>query len=453
VVARLTGPQGCRNEGGFTLIELMVGVFLLAGGLLALVGTLDGSREAVSQSELKEAAAHRAQREMERVRALDFDEVALSEEPSPDSGADDPRSGLSGPAGDRSFAWNKQASSTEKLVVDAAKGRVAAGPTAWSDGRLSGQVWRFVSKSEDPTCSGQTPLCLQTSNFYKRVTIVVSITGSQASLKPTWISSFASNPDDAPTDGLSDPYTECLDSNGDLVECTSSLDDVVESWFLHDTPATESSRQAITGDHATHPTVAPFGVCTAVLQVGCPVPDLLGEEAPPSPEPLPELFKYSSDVTGGYAGGRVLRRDTTCSGTPSTNDNTKGAFWATGPLSAAKALNGSGGLSLHTQTVERVDADVTLCMAFYDVPGSLLNLVSAPPTEIGRASYSPASWPRTPGPVAFPFDFKPSGTVNVAAGHRIGVRIWVSSGSGADIAAIYDHPTYPSYMQLNEPGS
>jgi hypothetical protein len=36
----------------------------------------------------------------------------------------------------------------------------------------------------------------------------------------------------------------------------------------------------------------------------------------------------------------------------------------------------------------------------------------------------------------------------VPAGHRIGVRVWTDSSSGADIAAIYDHPSYPTSLQL-----
>jgi len=43
--------------------------------------------------------------------------------------------------------------------------------------------------------------------------------------------------------------------------------------------------------------------------------------------------------------------------------------------------------------------------------------------------------------------------VTIPSTHRIGVRFWVSSASGADIAVVYDHPAYPTQVQLNEPGS
>ena len=61
-----------------------------------------------------------------------------------------------------------------------------------------------------------------------------------------------------------------------------------------------------------------------------------------------------------------------------------------------------------------------------------------------------ASWPRVPSRVAFPFTFR-TGTGVIAQGRRLGVRMWLSSESGADIALIYDHPSYPALVELNEP--
>jgi hypothetical protein len=49
--------------------------------------------------------------------------------------------------------------------------------------------------------------------------------------------------------------------------------------------------------------------------------------------------------------------------------------------------------------------------------------------------------------VSFSFDFR-ANDVTVPAGHRIGVRVWADSSSDADIAAIYDHPSYPTSVQL-----
>ena len=79
----------------------------------------------------------------------------------------------------------------------------------------------------------------------------------------------------------------------------------------------------------------------------------------------------------------------------------------------------------------------------------MLNLLSLPPTEIGRASYSLRSWPTQPTRVSFQFR---TSNYTIPAGARIGVRIWVADSSGRDIAVIYDHPPYPAHVQLNGPG-
>jgi hypothetical protein len=176
----------------------------------------------------------------------------------------------------------------------------------------------------------------------------------------------------------------------------------------------------------------------------------MGTSPPPTPNPLPPLYKYSNEQSGSYIGGRVLRRDVDCAATPSATDNSKGELWITNPLASSMTLTGAGGLTLTTQTLGEVSANVTLCVAFYDVPNSITNLVSSPPTRIGATSYNPAQWPASAGPLSFNFDFRgASGDVTIPSGHRIGARVWAASTSGADIAVIYDHPSYLSQLQLN----
>jgi len=433
------------EESGFTVVEISVAVLILTSGVIGVFSTIDGSRDLNSQSELKEAASHRAEREIERLRALEFPKLAHSSTPAASSDPKDPRSRISGsPA---RFAWDKgNAANSEKLAV-AAEGQVAAGPETFEDGRFTYRVWRFVTESTDPACASSGIRCLDFDGYYKRATVVVEITGLENNVSPIWVSSLVSDPEDAPTDSLTAPFTECLDSLGNAIQCRNSTSDTVNSWFLSDTPATSDTRQPILGSHSLHPTIAPLSLLLPRT------PDLLSTTAPPSSEPPPPVYKYSSDHAGGYTGGRLLRRDVECGSAPSTTDNTKGAFWTTPMLVGAKTLNGSGGLSLYTHTLDGVQAEGTLCMAFYDVPTDILGLALSPPVEIGRTSFRAGSWPTEAESVAFAFDFKSSGTVTVPTGHRIGVRVWMASSSGADVALVYDHPTYPSYLQLNEPGS
>lgn len=447
-------------EDGFTLIEVLVSCLIAGTGLLATVVTFDTSRDLVTMSERKEAAVHVGEQEIERILTLDYERVALSSQPIPSSDPADPAyyvTGGTAPAYRWSQRPNAPAPHTEPLAVDPA-GALTAAPTTWSDGRLSGRVQRFVTWVDDAACGA---LCTG-SRDYRRVTVAVTVDGRGGPAAPILLSTLVVDPDAAPegavVDGnqnpLADPSTTCREG-GVSVECARGLGGSGRTWFLYDTPAGAAERAEITGDHATHATVAPAGPCGPAGTEGCPIPDLLGEAPPPAGPPLPDLYRYSSEQPqAGYSAGRVLRRDAGCAGAPTVTDNTRGAFWATAPVAAATTLTGVGGLSLHTQTLTGASAAVTLCLAFYDVPESVRNLVADPPQELGRAAYGLDAWPADAQTVAFSFDFRAAtADVTVQAGHRIGVRMWPAAGSAADIAVLYDHPSHASSLQLNATGT
>ena len=436
------------------MIELLASMLILATGIAGLVGTLSGSRDLTSHAELKEAAVHRAEREIERLQALDFEKVAHlpGSIPAPTTGdPDDPKSRIVAPTSgsEHSFRWNRKDASQSEVLVEAEGGEVALGPSDFDDGRFTGDVHRFVTWARDPACAAGAvaPSLCQNERNYKRVTIVVRVRGNKNDLKAIWFSTISADPKDGTVDSETGPVTECLSDDGSgLEECANSASEAPTSFYLHDTPATFDARQSISGSHESHPTVA----CLPGVTVGCPLPDLMADERPPAAET--QLHKYSTEVSGGYTAGRALRRDVDCTGTPTDSDNTKGAFWATSPRAADVTLTGNGALSLHSHTLGGVSASAEICIAVYVMGGDLGTLGTTAPTEIGRSSYSLASWPRTPANVAFSFSFSEESRT-VAAGQRIGVRIWISGSAEADLALLYDHPTYASYVQLNEPGS
>ena len=454
---RLSRRGRCQAapEDGFTLIEVMFAAAITVIGLLATILTFDTSRDLVSVSERKEAAVHRGEREIERILALRYEDVALQSLPASSGDPLDPAYYVSG----STYRWNQSPGAppptTEPLVTDP-DGAIDPVPRAWTDGRLSGRIQTFVTWVNDPVCA--EALCGGTAD-YKRVTVAVTVEGPTGPDKPILLSSFVADPDAKPAgsvlDGtqnpLTSPSTTCLSSSGARVECSKGFSGIAKTWFLYDTPAPDGVRQPIEGDHRTHPTVAPSGPCGADGTGGCPVPDLMGDAPPPAPDPLPPLFRYSSEQAAtDYAGGRVLRLDVSCEETRSPDDNAKGELWVTAPLPEPTTLTGDGGLSLHTKAIGAEPAQVTLCTAFYDVPASLGNLVKSPPTEIGRAGYGLDRWPASPSIVAFLFDFRGAlAPVTVPADHRIGMRIWVAGASGDDIAVLYDHPSHPSSVQLN----
>jgi hypothetical protein len=231
---------------------------------------------------------------------------------------------------------------------------------------------------------------------------------------------------------------------------------------LHDWPATGGAPQAPVADHQTHATVAAVSglLCTVLsivpaLTAGCPRPDVM-DSNPPTGSATTPLYHYSSDLgTASYPGGRLLQPSGDCS-TNTLTSNLTSQMWVSSPVTATTTLSGDGGLSIFTQTAGGVSAAVTFCVAIYDIPpsgntaGSLANLVSWPPVLLGAAAYTPPSWPTSAQQSSFNFNFRGSqGSVAVATGHRIGVRIWVNVSVGAAVAVIYDHPLYPAQLQLN----
>ena len=446
-----------RSESGFTTVEMLLAVLISSDGVNSLIGTFDISRRVTSYSEMKEAASHVAEQTMEELRTVDYGELALNGGPSPSSGTDanDPPYYIGG--GGLSYRPDYDSQNTEPLVIDAIDGAVPGSAEAWSDGRIGGQIFRYV------TCAAATvEECDQgpDTSAYKRITVAVTIDNSLGPQKPIIVSTLVGNPDtfngDANPD--SDPNTSCtgdFDGDGDTEQgsCSNDVEGAVSTWYLYDTPATFSTRQEIVGSHATHATVAPSGTCSGGTTTGCPVPDLMGMTPPPAPAITPPVYNYSNEITGGTTpGGAVIRRDTTCNGTVTTTDNTKGHMWVTSPLASDMTLSGDAALSLSTVTFNGATADALLCAAFYNVPASISNLVDNPPTLIGVAGYEHnTSWPKTTQILGMGLDFLDSAFgATIPTGNRLGVRLWTSSSSGADLVVLYDHPNHQSFLQVNE---
>jgi len=445
-----------RDEAGFTLIELLIAVLVLTMGVFAVGTVLASSNRQSAVSERQQAEVHRAQQEIERIQSLGYQNIVGNQATVPTATSTDPANPLYyfSPGPPATFTWNQVAGATgatDPLVLSST-GTVEIGPTRWSDGRLSGNLYDFVTWVADTRCG---VVCPASQNF-KRITVAVTLDNGPP-YQPLLISSIVADPHASPAgtvangnpNPLANPSIQCTNGLGQTVICTHSVGALnVNKWWLTDSPVS-GSYSPPSANHPTHATVAPTGVCTPSVSSGCPVPDLLNPSAPPSSTPPPALLNYSSEQTSStFAGGRVLFRDVPCSSTPTASDNTKGERWVSGPLTMALILTGSGGLTLNSQTLNGVAASVTLCVAIEDVGPSTANLIANPPIRLGAVSYTLAQWPTSVTPVSFSFNFLGSGTVSVPAGDRIGIRTWVDSSSGADLAAAYDHPSYASELEL-----
>lgn len=432
-----------RAHAGFTTIELLLAMLITSVGIVSLVGTLDVSRRVTSYSEMKEAAAHVAEQKMEELRALDYGELALDGNVVPSSSADTNNPAYYLESGGTAYRWDQKAGApaghvAEPLVIDATKGEVESTAEAWDDGRIHGQIYRYVTCATPEGGTADDCDSGPDTSAYKRVIVAVTIENAMGPERPIMASTLVSDPNlaNGNVNPELDPNTFCTDPDTqEEVECTESTGGTVSTWYLYDTPATNSTRQEIVGSHATHSTITG-------------TPDLMGIDPTPSPTITPPLYNYSNEITGGTTpGGAVIRRDTTCTGgTPTTTDDTKGHFWVTPPLTDSMAVSDVA-LSIDTQTFNGATADALLCVAVYDVPGNMTN-----PTLLaskGLPQSGLTAWPTSAENKAFVTELYEDGSATIATGHRLGMRIWPSSSSEADLVVLYDHPSHVGYLQVS----
>lgn len=148
-------------------------ILLAAVALGALVSVLETSRKLVTVAEKQETAVHQAERELERILALPYGEVALTAAPATTSGdSDDPRRFVTS----GTYQWDQDATPRSDSLVVNGVGGVTGGTLApmeaWTDGqsRLSGHIHRFVTTASVPCGTGCTD-----PQAARRITVVVTV--------------------------------------------------------------------------------------------------------------------------------------------------------------------------------------------------------------------------------------------------------------------------------------
>jgi prepilin-type N-terminal cleavage/methylation domain-containing protein len=191
-VRRSSLPPCIARADGFTMVEVLVAMAVLAVGVLGLVGAFDSARRLNLLSERRTAMAHRAQLEIERLQTYPFSQLAMISKPSHSGEKSNPDYYVKGV----NFAWNAENSSEEEALVTAEKevdctvkaetgcGLIAASPAGrecsaklgacekWSDGLVNGKVYDFVTYHTDSSCTK----CQVKEKAYKRLTVVVTAT-------------------------------------------------------------------------------------------------------------------------------------------------------------------------------------------------------------------------------------------------------------------------------------
>lgn len=173
--------QSLGGEDGFTLIELLAALSILAVGILGVAATLDKTRDAVTTSEVREAAVHRAERELERLRALPYDSLRLAGTPGGSADQSSPAFYVQG----AQYQWDPgEAARVAPFVTG---GTTIAPQTTWSDGRFSGTLHRYITTYIDPAVTTGTAQA-------RRVIVGVTVDGRYALNRPTIVSTVVHQP-------------------------------------------------------------------------------------------------------------------------------------------------------------------------------------------------------------------------------------------------------------------
>jgi prepilin-type N-terminal cleavage/methylation domain-containing protein len=428
------------GERGFTLIEVLIAVFLVTVGIAATIGVFGASGRTTLGAQRSDVATQQAQAEIEKLSTLSYGQLALTSAPPASSDPSDPDSWVTG----SSFAVRSGVS--EQLVLAAGAGQTAMvdpGPQSFSVGTgggvVTGKIYRFVSW-HDERCPNS--LCDGTQNT-KRVTVAVTLDSipTQAPRAPLRISSLIADKNTTP------PGTSAAAAGHPTV--------TAQSFYLYDTRCGQTEPQPQTGSHATHDTAS--SGTTAASDSTCEnpdaskQPDLMGPSLPAGSSSTP-LYDYSSDLSGHRPGGlAMIHRGTTCdtsyaasnAGSATVPNKWSIHAWSTNPYASTFHLDGQVTMSLFASTIGGAAGRGVVCASLVD--RQVVNGVQRD-RALGSFGYDLASWPSSPRRLTFTFDL--SQAQDVAAGHRLVLVLQARGESDNDLVLLYDHPLYPSLLEV-----
>jgi type II secretory pathway pseudopilin PulG len=443
------------SEAGFTIIEVVVATLVLTLGALATFGLLSSATKNTERAKATQVALDRAQRELEALRSLSSEELALLVTPPHSPNPLDPDYRVNATTG--TFALTKEPSAKRpKLVVNGgvangepiAGGIVDPGPTPFTSGDVSGEVYRYIVQRDDEVCAAACPGEMD----FKQVIVAVKLDtpGNQAAER-SYVevqSDFIDPTDSADNDPQPGPDDKIV---------------TAQQFFLSDTPCAasgETERLEITASHPLHNTL---GKCTDGPQTGGKegAPDALLLGAPPDPAPAdpsnPPLYDYADDLNptpDTDKGVQILRDDTSgCHYKPigATNPEAKVHRWVTDPFGADFVLSEKATIEFNTRALNGVTHSGEVCVYLFKRTSTGDTLLLNAETGTDHWSYEKSEWPLTWTGAKLEMSFQ-GAPYTIPAGSRLGVALSVerTSTSGADaIQIMYDHPDYATRIEVD----
>lgn len=459
-----------RREEGFTIIEVLVAAMILVLGAIATFGILASATIDSQRAKATQIALDKAQEEMEALRSLSDEELALTTTPPHSSEEGNPDYRVS----NGKFAIKRGGTPSEykELVVNGgvlypsetiSQGTVSPGPTSFTSGDVSGKIYHYIVWRNDPSCAAET---CPGEQDYKQIIVAVKLDPKGNGGSPggyVEVQSSFVNPEhsaaDNPIPGAKGVVT-------------------AQQFFLSDTSCSgtgETSRVEPTADHALHNTL---GTCASGQQTGSTLgaPDALLTGAPPDPAPedttLPATYDYSSDypnsITAATAKGVQIRRENTSGCNPAPGGSIpqwQVHRWVTDKMPKEFVMtNGEsvGVVTIDFFTRALSDSQYTgkLCIYLFvrkeEVSGGELKATDSylANREGGLTywTYVPSQgngewWRNEWHEVPLTMKFKEK-TIN--ANERLGVALTVDATTQGDgVSILYDHPDYRSRIEVD----
>jgi type II secretory pathway pseudopilin PulG len=480
VRARLDKRLG-GGEAGLTLIEVLVASFVLVLGAGATFGVLGAATKNAQRAKATQVALDLAQEELERLRSIPYEDLAVNTMPVQTSNPKDPNSRISGGL----FALRRSPLGAYFPVdVDAEKGVSPESDFFTGDsgnGGVRGTLYRYVVWRDDPGCSEEA--CEGTQD-YKQVVVAVKPDRAvsqggeagyvevQSALTEPALEEAEISPEQKEQE-----EKEAEEEAEEEEEGPGNSSDVTaQQFFLSDTAcasAGETVRQEITADHLLHNTL---GTCASGPQTGTTLgaPDALLLTGPPDPFPedeaLPVLHDYADDFylepTPDTDKGVQIRRDDTsgCHYDPAgaTNPESQVHRWVTDEMPKAYEARGKVTLEFYTRTLNDALYTGTLCVFLFEreeeekegqpvaTDTMLIDTVTGDPYW----AYQPEGngyWPRnTWAKIRLTMRFQEA-PETIQPHNRLGVALSVDrANTPADaIPIMYDHPNYATRLEVD----
>ena len=464
--------SAARDETGLTMIEVMVATIVLVLGAMATFGILTAATKNAQRAKATQTVLHLAQEEMERMRSLPYNKLAINEVPPASSNPLNPNSRIVG----SSFALQKSPQGElESLVVDPKKEGVSSESPfnvgSPEGGGVSGTVYRYVVWRNDDSC----PETQCEGEDYKQLIVAVkpSTPGNQTSERGyVEVQSEFVDPDELPEPPPPDDEGE--PGEEEEPEPEEGSDITAQQFFLSDTPCAKTAptvRAEILGDHLLHNTL---GTCADGSQTGSTqgAPDALLLGAPPDPAPADEfnplLYDYADDFylepTPDTDRGLQIRRDDTigCNFEPagSANPESQIHLWVSDPMPVNFEMTDKATLEFSTRTLNDALHTGTLCVFLFKRSE---NPTTGKPTdtrlvnsETGEEFWeftpdSNAYWPRFGWQKERLTMFFEGAPYTILEGERLGVALSVERvNTPADaIPIMYDHPNHPTRLEVD----